>query len=56
MTEAKIKSAQAEVDATMLLRETSDIFSSQAAMQIRMLEKLTQISKGAIKKVVMMAL
>ncbi|CAD8168349.1 unnamed protein product [Paramecium pentaurelia] len=56
MTEAKIISAQADVDAAKFQRETSDILSSQAAMQIRMLETLQQIARGASKKVVMMGL
>jgi regulator of protease activity HflC (stomatin/prohibitin superfamily) len=49
--ESKVIAAQAEVDAAKLMREASDILNTKAAMQIRYLETITQMSKNAGTKV-----
>jgi len=50
--ESKIINAQADVQAAKLMRTASDILNTQAAMQIRYLDALTNISKVANPKVV----
>ena len=50
--ESKVIAARAEVDAARLMRQAADILASPAAMQIRQLEALQQMSKSAGTKVV----
>ncbi|KAJ3331751.1 hypothetical protein HDU76_002307 [Blyttiomyces sp. JEL0837] len=52
--ESKVIIAQAEVAAAKLMREASDILNTQAAMQIRYLETLTQMAKNGGTKVIFM--
>lgn len=50
--EAKIISAKADVSAAELMRKAADILDSEAAMQIRYLETITQMSKSNNTKVI----
>ena len=50
--ESKVIAARAEVESAKLMRQAADILSSAPAMQIRYLESMTQIAKGANTKVV----
>ncbi|KAG8949605.1 hypothetical protein FRC03_000280 [Tulasnella sp. 419] len=50
--ESKVIAARAEVDAARLMRTAADILSSPAAMQIRQLEALQQMSRTAQSKVI----
>jgi len=50
--ESKVIAARAEVDAARLMRQAADILASPAAMQIRQLEALQQMSKSAHSKVI----
>jgi erythrocyte band 7 integral membrane protein len=52
--ESKVISAQAEVNAAKLMREAADILNSPAAMQIRYLETLQQMSSHAGTKIIFM--
>ncbi|KAJ3023468.1 hypothetical protein HKX48_002895 [Thoreauomyces humboldtii] len=52
--ESKIIAAKAEVESAKLMREASDILSTPAAMQIRYLETLGQMSAKAGTKVIFM--
>ncbi|KAJ1977359.1 hypothetical protein H4R35_002336 [Dimargaris xerosporica] len=50
--EAKVIAAQAEVDSAKLMREAAEILNTPAAMQIRYLETMQQMSKGPNSKIV----
>ncbi|KAL3897925.1 MAG: hypothetical protein SGCHY_003085 [Lobulomycetales sp.] len=50
--ESKVIAAQAEVDAAKLMREAADILNSSAAMQIRYLDTLQNMSKTSGAKVI----
>lgn len=50
--ESKIISAKAEVDSARLMREAADILNTPAAMQIRYLDTLNNISKSANTRIV----
>lgn len=50
--ESKVIAAQAEVNAAALMREAADILNSPAAMQIRYLDTLQNMSKNAGTKVI----
>ncbi|KAJ3331754.1 hypothetical protein HDU76_002310 [Blyttiomyces sp. JEL0837] len=52
--ESKVILAHAEVESAKLMREASDILNTPAAMQIRYLETLSQMSKAAGTKVIFM--
>lgn len=52
--ESKIISAQAEVESAKLMREAADILNSPAAIQIRYLETMQQMSKTSGSKVIFM--
>lgn len=52
--EAKIINAKAEVESAKQMRKASDILSSPAALQIRYLEALQQMSKSSGTKVIFM--
>ncbi|KAJ3107799.1 hypothetical protein HDU97_003147 [Phlyctochytrium planicorne] len=52
--ESKIILARAEVESAKLMREASDILNTPAAMQIRYLETLANMSKNAGTKVIFM--
>ncbi len=52
--ESKVIAAQAEVESAKLMREASDILNTPAAMQIRYLETLQNMSKSANSKVIFM--
>ncbi|KAI8361010.1 hypothetical protein B0O80DRAFT_493632 [Mortierella sp. GBAus27b] len=54
MAESKVISAQAEVDSAKLMRAAADILNTPAAMQIRYLETMTNMSKGSGSKVIFM--
>ncbi|GAA5918715.1 hypothetical protein JCM6882_008754 [Rhodosporidiobolus microsporus] len=54
LAEAKIISAQADVDSAKLMREAADILSSPAAIQIRQLETLQAMAKTSGSKVLFM--
>jgi erythrocyte band 7 integral membrane protein len=54
--ESKVIAAQAEVDAAKLMREASDILNTPAAMQIRYLETLSQMSKNSGTKVMVLVI
>lgn len=54
--ESKVISAGAEVKAARLMREASDILNTPAAMQIRYLETLIDMSKNPGEKVIFMPL
>ncbi len=55
MIESKILNAQAEVESAKLMRQTADILSGKAAMQIRYLEALKGIASNSGVKVVFIA-
>lgn len=55
MIESKILNAQAEVESAKLMRQTADILSGKAAMQIRYLEALKGIASNTGVKVVFIA-
>ncbi|KAJ2710563.1 hypothetical protein H4R19_003686 [Coemansia spiralis] len=48
---SKVIQAQAEVDAALLMREAADILNTPAAMQIRTLDSMVSMAKGANSKV-----
>lgn len=50
--ESKVIAARAEVESAKLMRQAADILSSAPAMQIRYLESMQQIAKGANTKVI----
>lgn len=50
--ESKVIAARAEVDAAKLMRQAADILASPAAMQIRQLEALQNMSRSAASKVI----
>ncbi|KAJ1949148.1 hypothetical protein IWQ62_006781, partial [Dispira parvispora] len=50
--QSKVIAAQAEVDAAKLMREAAEILNTPAAMQIRYLETMQQMSKGVNNKVI----
>jgi len=52
--EAKIISAQADVSAAKLMRESSDILNTPAAMQIRFLDSITALARSGNTKVIVM--
>jgi erythrocyte band 7 integral membrane protein len=52
--EAKIISAQAEVDAAKLMRAASDILNSAPAMQIRYLDTMVNMSRESGRNVIFM--
>lgn len=52
LAESKVINAQADVRAAKLMKDVSEILSTEAAMQIRYLEAVNQISKTANAKVV----
>ncbi|BFZ63271.1 hypothetical protein YB2330_004392 [Saitoella coloradoensis] len=52
--ESKIITAKAEVEAAKLMRQSADILSSSAAMQIRYLETMQAMAKTAGAKVIFM--
>jgi regulator of protease activity HflC (stomatin/prohibitin superfamily) len=54
--ESRVISANAEVKAARLMREASDILNTPAAMQIRYLETLIDMSKNSGNKVIFMPL
>ena len=53
--ESKILNATAEVESAKLMRQTADILSGKAAMQIRYLEAIKGIASQANVKVVFLA-
>ena len=55
LAESKILNAQAEVESAKLMRQTADILSGKAAMQIRYLEALKGIASNNGVKVVFLA-
>ncbi|KAI8357150.1 hypothetical protein B0O80DRAFT_477851 [Mortierella sp. GBAus27b] len=54
MAESKVIGAQAEVDSAKLMRAAADILNTPAAMQIRYLETMTNMSKGSNARVIFM--
>ncbi|KAM0682842.1 hypothetical protein MDAP_002078 [Mitosporidium daphniae] len=52
--ESKIIAAKAEVEASRLMREASDILNTPAAMQIRYLDTLSSMSKASGSKIIFM--
>jgi len=50
--ESKVIAARAEVDAAKLMRQAADILASPAAMQIRQLDALQNMSRSAASKVI----
>jgi len=54
--ESKIISAKAEVEASRLMRESSDILNTPAAMQIRYLETLQSMARSGQAKVIFVPL
>ena len=56
LSQAKIISAEADVKSAKLMHQAADILNSKAAMQIRYLEILQQISKGVGQKLLFMPL
>ena len=50
--EAKIITAQADVEAAKLMREASDYLATDAAMQIRYLEQLSKLAASDNSKIV----
>ena len=56
LSKAKIISAEADVKSAKLMHQAADILNSKAAMQIRYLEILQQISKGGGQKLLFMPL
>lgn len=55
LAESKILNAQAEVESAKLMRQTADILSGKAAMQIRYLEAIQNIAGNQNMKVVFLA-
>ena len=55
LAEAKILNAKAEVESAKLMRQTADILSGKAAMQIRYLEALKGIASNSGVKVIFLA-
>ncbi len=53
--ESKILNATAEVESAKLMRQTADILSGKAAMQIRYLEAMKSIASQGNVKVVFLA-
>ena len=56
LAESKIISAEADVQSAKLMREAADILSSKAALQIRYLEILQFMAKGAGSKILFLPL
>ena len=54
VAEGKIIQAQADVDSAKLLREASDILNTQAAMQIRYLDAISNLAKANNTKIIFM--
>lgn len=54
--ESKIISAKADVESAKLLREAADILDSKAAMQIRYLETIQNMTKGQNPKIMFLPL
>ena len=52
-SESKILTAKADVESAKLMRQTADILSSKAAMQIRYLETMKSIANSAGVKIVL---
>ncbi|KAI8049928.1 band 7 family-domain-containing protein [Syncephalis plumigaleata] len=52
--ESKVIAAKAEVDSAKLMREASEILNTPAAMQIRYLDTMAQMSKNGQTKVIFM--
>lgn len=52
-SESKILTAKADVESAKLMRQTADILSSKAAMQIRYLETMRSIANSAGVKIVL---
>ncbi len=48
----QVISAKADVESAKLMREAADILDSRTAMQIRYLETITMIGKGANSKII----
>lgn len=46
IAEAKVISAQADVESAKLMREAAEALNSKAAMQIRFLETLQMLARG----------
>lgn len=55
LAESKILNATAEVESAKLMRQTADILSGKAAMQIRYLEAVQQMAQSGNMKVVFLA-
>jgi regulator of protease activity HflC (stomatin/prohibitin superfamily) len=55
LAESKILNAQAEVESAKLMRQTADILSGKAAMQIRYLEAIQSMASNPNMKVVFLA-
>jgi erythrocyte band 7 integral membrane protein len=55
LAESKILNATAEVESAKLMRQTADILSGKAAMQIRYLETIKGIASNDKVKVVFLA-
>ena len=53
LAESKILTAKADVESAKLMRQTADILSSKAAMQIRYLETMKSIANSAGVKIVL---
>ena len=56
LAEAKIISAKSDVESAKMMREAADLLNTQAAMQIRYLEVVNQISQGGNDKLVFVPL
>ena len=56
VSEATIISAQADVEAAKMLKETSEILNSQSAMQIRYLEAIQNIIGSSNSKTMFVSL
>lgn len=56
LSKAKIISASADVESAKLMHQAADILNSKAAMQIRYLEVLQNVSKGSGQKLLFMPL
>jgi len=54
LAQGKIINSQAEVDSAKLLKEASDLLNTPAAMQMRYLDAMTTLAKGANTKVIFM--
>lgn len=56
LSKAKIISAEADVRSAKLMHQAADILNSKAAMQIRYLEILQSVAKGAGAKILFLPL